>query len=134
MQERLRYILWTRRGVFKGLGRIRGVGQTIKLVADAKPACSPVRRRSPKEEELERTAMQKLMKMGIVEHDSFPWAACNVFVRKKDGSTRVTSGFRGLNEVTVGDSYPVEDLHSILDWMGSKNIFSTLDLKDCFFK
>ena len=134
MQERLRHILWTRRGVFKGLGHIRGVEHTIKLVADAKPACSPVRRRSVKEEELERTAMQKLLRMGVVEHASSPWAACIVFVRKKDGSTRVTSDFRGLNAVTVGDSYPMEDVQSTLDWMGSKSIFSTFDLKDGFFQ
>ena len=72
MQERLRHILWTRRGGFKGLGHIRGVEHTITLVADAKPAWSPVRRRSPKEEELERTAMQMLLRMGVVEHASSP--------------------------------------------------------------
>ena len=93
MQGKLREILWTRRELFKGLGHINGVNHAIELVEGAKPVCSPVRRRSPKEDELERAAMQKLLRMGAVEHASSPWAACNVFVRKKDGSTRVTSDF-----------------------------------------
>lgn len=60
-------------------------------------------------------------------------AACRC-VGKKYGSTTVTSDFRGLDSVTVGDSYLLEDLRSTLDWMGSKNNFSTFDLKDGFFK
>ena len=134
MQERLRLVLWDCREVFKGLGRIRGVIHSIKLTPGAQPVSCPVRRRSPKEEDLEKDAMEKLLRMGVVEHAQSPWAACNVFVRKKDGSTRVTSDFRGLNSVTVSDSYPMEDVRATLDWMGTKSIFSTFDLKDEFFQ
>ena len=109
------------------------MNHTIALVKGAKSVCYLVRRRSPKEEELERAAIQKLLRIGVVDHAASPWAACNVFVRKKDGSTRVTSDFRGLNGVTVGDSYLMEDVRSNLDWMGSEN-FSTVDLKDGFFQ
>ena len=53
---------------------------------------------------------------------------------KNDGTTRVTSDFRGLNSVTVTDSYPMEDFRATLDWMGGKQVFSTIDLKDGFFQ
>ncbi len=35
--------------------------------------------------------MEKLLKMGVVEHAVSPWAAHNVFVTKTDGGVRVTS-------------------------------------------
>ena len=83
VQEKLRKILWNRRTFFKGLGRIGGVQHRIKLVEGATPVCCLVRRRSPREEEVERAEMEKLLRMGVVEPASSPWAACNVFVKKR---------------------------------------------------
>ena len=134
MQERLQALLWRQRAVFKGLGCIKGVKHEIKLEPAARPVCCPVWRRLPKEEEVEREAMKRLLELGVVEHATSPWAACNVFVKKKDGSTRVTSDFRGLKSVTVTDSYPTEEVRATLDWMGGKRVFSTIDLKDGFFQ
>lgn len=114
IQERLRAVLWRRRAVFKGLGRIKGVKHEIKLVPDAQPVCFPIRRRSPKEEEMEREAMTRLLEMGGIKHARSPWAACNVFVKKAEGSTGVSSDFRGLNSVTVTDSNPMEDVRATL--------------------
>lgn len=105
---------------------------TINLVENAKPVCYPVRCRSPKDEGLEHTAMQRLLSRGVVELASSPWAACNVYIRKKDGSTRVTSDFRGLNALAVEHSYPMEDVRATLDWMGSISIFSLFELKGSF--
>ena len=72
MQEWLRLVLWDCREVFKGLGRIRGVTHSIKLTPSAQPVSCPVRRRSPKEEDLEKDAMEKLLRMGVVEHAQSP--------------------------------------------------------------
>ena len=134
VQEKLLSILWTRRAVLKGLGRIEGFRHKIELVKGAKPVCCPVHRRSTGEEDTERRAMEKLLEMGVVAPTVSPWATCNVFVKKKDGSTRVTSHFRGLNTLTVADSYPVEYVKATLKWMGSKAIFSTFGLKDGYFQ
>lgn len=134
MQEQLRAVLWRSRAVFKGVGRIKRVKHDMKLAPDARPVCCPVRRRSLKEEEVEREAMTRLLKLGVVGHATSLWAACKVFVKKRDGSTRVTSEFRGLNSVTVTDSYPMEDVRATLDWMGGNSVFSTIDLKDGFFQ
>ncbi len=93
MQKRLSDLLWAKRGIFKGMGRIAGIKHRIKLKDDARPVCCPIRRRAPKEEEIEKTAMEKLLNMGVLEPSVSPWAANNVFVPKKDGSVRVTSEF-----------------------------------------
>ncbi len=111
----LRDLLREKREIFKGMGCIAGVKHRIQLKEEAVPVCCPVRRRSPKEEEVEREAMRKLLDLGVLEPSVSPWAANNVFVPKKDGSIRVTSDFRALNNATITDSYPMEDVRETLD-------------------
>lgn len=52
MQQKLRALLWEKRGIFKGFGKIAGVQHKIALKEDAKPVFQPLRRRSPKEEDV----------------------------------------------------------------------------------
>ena len=134
MRGKLHELLWSRREIFKGLGRIKGVNHEIVLKENAKPICQPLRRRSPKEQDVEREAMQRLIELGVLEPSTSPWASNNVFFRKKDGSIRVTSDFRALNDATITDSYPMEDMRQVLDWLGSKKVLSTFDLKDAFYQ
>ncbi len=42
--------------------------------------------------------------------------------------------FSGSEHATVTDSYPMEDVRETLDWLATKKIFSTFDLKDGFFQ
>ncbi len=56
LRDRLRNLLWDRRAIFKGMGCIRDIEHRINLKEDGKPVCHPVRRRSPKEEEVERAS------------------------------------------------------------------------------
>ena len=133
-QHKLGKLLWKHQDIFKGLGKITGVKHQIELEKGAKPVCAPLRRRSPREEEMEREAMWKLLNIGVLEQAVSPWAANNVFVRKKDGRIRVISDFRALNAATVTDTYPMEDVRNTLDWLAGKKDFSTFDLKDGFFQ
>lgn len=92
-----------------------------------------MRKRSPKEQDIEHETIQKLIELSVLESSSSPWASNNVFVRKKDGSIRVTSDFGALNDATATDSYPMEDMRHVLDWLSSKKVLSTFDLKDAFY-
>ena len=51
--------------------------------------------------------VQKMLKSGVIEPSSSPWASPVVFVRKKDGSLRYCIDYRKLNTVTQKDSYPL---------------------------
>ena len=62
VQERQGDFLWRRRAVFKGLGKKNGMQHQIQLVQGAKPSCCHVRRRSPREEEVERKEMENCSK------------------------------------------------------------------------
>ena len=43
---------------------------------------------------------------------------------------RVTTDFRALNNMTVTDAYPMEDVHNTLEWLASKKFYSTFDHED----
>lgn len=101
----------------------------INLKERATPVCKPLRRRSPNEEDIERAAMKRPLDIGVLESSSSPWTSNNVMVLKKDGGIRVTTDFRVMNNLTITDSYSMEDVRVILNWLGSKIIFSFLILK-----
>lgn len=77
---RHRDLTWKRRDIFKRFAQIKGVKHNIKLKTGVEPICGPPRRRSLKEEELERTCTWKLVKTAVTEHSKSPWTASNVFV------------------------------------------------------
>lgn len=41
---------------------------------------------------------------------------------------RVVVGFRKLNNLTVGDAFPMPDVNTILDQLGNAKYFSYLDM------
>ena len=134
LQERLQNILWENRGIFKGVGSIKGVEHKIDLMEGAKPVFLPMRRRSPAEQEAEKREVTKLLNMDVLEPSNSPWGTLNVFVPKKDNSLRTTSDFRLLNSLTITDVYPMEDMRATIDWLASKKIYSVFDLKDGFYQ
>ena len=134
-QEKLRSLLWKKRGIFKGVGSIKGITHRIKLKEGAQPVNLPMRRRSPAQRKAEETEVKKLVEMKVLEPSTSPWGTLNVFVLKKDKKTlRTTSDFRRLNELTESDVYPMEDMKATIDWLSSKKIYSVFDLKDGFFQ
>jgi Reverse transcriptase (RNA-dependent DNA polymerase) len=55
-------------------------------------------------------------------------------LKMKYGKIRTTTDFRRLKDMTVSDSYAMEDFKATLNWLSGKNLFSTFDLKDLFFQ
>ena len=79
----------------------------------------PIRQRSrrmPIHQRAEAEAeVQKKLKRGVIEQSSRPWASPIVLVKKKDGSTRFCVDYRGLNDITIKDSYPLPRIDDSLD-------------------
>ena len=78
--------------------------------------------------------MEKMLKRGIIEPSSSPWASPIVLVKKKDGSTRFCIDYRKLNTVTVKDSYPLSRIDDTLDALSGSTWFSTLDLQSGYWQ
>lgn len=133
-QEEMRRIIWNHRQIFKGLGNINVGVHKIQLKEDAVPYVAPARRLSRSEQETEKAMVHKLVEAGILEPAVSQSAARNVFVPKKDSGLRCTGDFRGVNIHTVPDRYPAEDPRVHLEWLASKAIYTSVDLKDGYYQ
>lgn len=56
------------------------------------------------------------------------------FGRKSDGGVRGVADSRRLNDRMVTSFYPMKNVRGLLDWLGSKHIFSVFDPKNGFFQ
>jgi hypothetical protein len=89
-------------------------------------------------EEARRQTDQMLLE-GIIEPSTSPWNSPILAIpKKKDASGRkkwrIVVDFRKLNEVTVGDSFPLPVITEILDALGNSKYFSTIDCASGFLQ
>jgi len=50
------------------------------------------------------------------------------FMGKKDGSKRIVMDYHSLNDQTVKNNYPLSLITDLIDNMGSKRVFTKMDL------
>ncbi|KAL0818955.1 hypothetical protein ABMA28_008252 [Loxostege sticticalis] len=79
------------------------------------------------------TQIQSMLDQNIIEPSSSPWSSPIWVVPKKLDSQgqkkwRVVIDYRKLNDVTIGETYPIPQISEILDQLGSSKYFTTLDL------
>ncbi|KAL4132497.1 hypothetical protein QTP88_009636 [Uroleucon formosanum] len=77
--------------------------------------------------------IEQLEQDGIISPSDSPWNAPLLVVPKKTDASgiqkyRVVIDFRKLNEITVGDAFPMPDISTILDQLGKAKYFSCLDM------
>jgi len=74
---------------------------------DSRPVRQPLRRFPPAHVEAISDHVDNMLKQGIIEPASSPWASNVVLVKKKDGSLRCCMDYRQLNSVTRKNVYPL---------------------------
>ena len=81
------------------------------------------------EEELDR-----LESTGCIEPSNGSYASNLILVSKKDGGLRVCVDYRGVNEDTVPDRYPIPRIDELIDTIGCRKgkFFSSLDLMKAY--
>ena len=108
-----------------------GFTDTIKHQIDtngSRPIKQRMRRLPHQMAEEADKQVDDMLKRGVIEKSSSPWAAGVVLGKKKDGSFRFCVDYRALNDVTVKDSYPLPKIDETLDSLTGVKWFSTLDL------
>ena len=84
-------------------------------------------RMSPKAEKEVFNQLDQMLENGIVRPSCSPWAARVVLVEKKDKSLRFAVDYRGLNDITRKDAYPIPDVRDMLDKLHGSAFDSRLD-------
>lgn len=101
---------------------------------DQLPIRQHPRRVHPALQEVHSAELTKMLAAKVIEPSSSPWASSSVIVRKKDGTFRFCVDYRRLNEVTVGNAYPLPRIDEILDSFHGKKFFSTLDCQSGYWQ
>ncbi len=84
----------------------------------------------------EREAMdlyiRESLQTGLIRHSSSPAGAGFFFVQKKDGSLRPCIDYRGLNDITVKNRYPLPLMSSAFELLQGAQVFTKLDLRNAY--
>jgi hypothetical protein len=81
--------------------------------------------------------IDQLLSDRIIRHSNSPWNSPIILVKKKEDASkrdewRLVVDFRRLNEVTVGDSYPLPLITNILGALEKARYYTTADLASGF--
>ncbi len=106
-KEQLSGLLESFSDLFDGhLGRTSLTEHSIDT-GNAKPVHLPPYRTSPAKKQLIEDQIGNILTDGIIEPATGPWAAPVGIVQKPCGEPRFCVDYRGLNQLTVKDSYPL---------------------------
>lgn len=111
----------------------RGVEHRIELKPDSRlPPVRPLRHQSAKDLEVFDAYIKECLAAGIIRPSHSPYGAMALIVKKKDGTPRVVVDYRGLNDITVKNSYPLPLMDELFDRVFGAEWFSKLDLRTGF--
>ena len=107
------------------------IEHSIQIVG--KPPAFRPRRLNPRMHTIAKNCFMDLLDNDIIEPSDSDYASPLHMVPKKD-SYRVVGDYRGLNEVTVRDNYPLPHLQDFAIALHGKKVFAKADLKDSFYQ
>ena len=106
----------------------------IHLITD-EPVWRPAYKVAHKDREFIETEVRDMLDKGVIEPSISPYAAGVVLVPKNSGGTRFCVDYRGLNQVTKSDHYPLPLARTeIFDTLGEARIFSCLDCQQGYWQ
>lgn len=84
-----------------------------------------------------KNQIQSMLKQGIIRPSHSPWSSPVWIVPKKIDASgkrkwRLVVDYRGLNNQSIDDRYPIPNISDILDKLGKCQYFTTLDLASGF--
>ena len=137
-QSKIKEMLESNRDIFAqgpwDLGHMSQENAHLIELKTATPVKSRVRRLSPTQSAECKVILQDMLKNGVIQPSISEYASPIVLVKKKNGSLRLCVDYRSLNDITIKNSYPLPRIDDILDRLGSRKYFATLDLQSGYWQ
>ncbi|GJS10097.1 putative reverse transcriptase domain-containing protein [Tanacetum coccineum] len=73
--------------------------------------------------------LQELSNKGFIRPSSSPWGAPVLFVKKKDGSFRMSINYRELNKLIMKNRYPLPRIDDLFDQLQGSSIYSKIEMR-----
>ena len=104
------------------------------IVTEGPPVYAKFRRLSPDKLKEAKKVFRELESQGICQKASSPWSSPLHMVLKKDGTYRPCGDYRRLNNITIGDRYPLPNISDITSFLNGAEVFSKLDLTKGYYQ
>ena len=111
-----------------------GITHKIQLKDGSVPYSRPLRRMSTQELDELKKQIQEYLDSGRLRPSESPWGTNVIFAKKKDGSLRFCVDYRGLNDATVRNSYPLPHTDDLFDRLQGARYYSKIDLRTGFYQ
>ncbi len=112
-----------------GLPPKRTHDHKIELQPNSQPVSKPAYRLATNELDELRKQLDTLIANEHIRPSTSPFGAPVLFVKKKDGTMRMCVDYRGLNNITVKNSYPLPKIDELLNRVSGAKWFSKIDLQ-----
>ena len=106
----------------------------IDLLDNKQPPYGPIYSLGLVELETLKTYIETNLASGFIRPSKSPAGAPILFVRKKNGSLRLCVDYRGLNNLTIKNRYPLPLIGESLDRLGRAKRFTQLDLTNAYHR
>ena len=102
--------------------------------ADHPPISQHPFKSSWKGRELIQDQVDDLLRIGVIEPSTSPWASPVALIKKKDGTWRFCVDYRKLNTVTQKDVYPLPRIEDFLSCLEGSFYFSIMDMQSGYWQ
>jgi hypothetical protein len=107
----------------------RTTDHKIETIPGTEPPSRPPYRMPPIQlKELDRQ-LKELLQQGLIQPSVSPYGAPVLFVRKKDGTSRLCVDYRALNQITVKNRYALPRIDDLMHQLHGAKYFSKIDLR-----
>jgi hypothetical protein len=104
----------------------------VPLKDGFEPPFGPLYSLSRPELEALKAFFEENLEKGFIRQSSSPTAAPILFVKKGDGSLRLVTDYRGLNEGTIKNRYPLPLVRETLMRLSKATYFTKLDVRGAY--
>jgi hypothetical protein len=102
-------------------------------VIELVPGTSPIYKRSGRMSTMQlaelKDQIKALLEKSYICLTSSPRGALVIFIPKKDGTQQMCMDYRGLNEVTIKNKYPLLRIDDMFDQLRGACVFSKINLR-----